>query len=88
MLYFLPRLNTFRWWGMCHITPNSSSPVVLFPVWLIFLCYLPGFYIHFNLGLSSVELLLLNKMADEVLNKDYVNNRPLRCGSSHLIREA
>lgn len=73
---------------MRHITANSSSPVVLFPVCLITLCYLPDSYSQFSLGLSSVELLLLNKMADEVLIKNYVNSRPSRYRSSHLIKEA
>lgn len=88
MLYFLPHLNAFREWGMLHVSPNSPSTLVLFPVWIVSLCYLPGSCRHLNLDVSSVGLWLLNKMEDEVLIKDYVNNRPSRYRSSHLIREA
>lgn len=94
VLYFFLSLNTFRLGlggggrGMLRITPYSSSPAVLFPVWLIPLCYLPVSCRHLSLGLPSMELLLLNKMVDKVLIKDYANNRPSQYRSSHLIREA
>lgn len=73
---------------MYHITPSSSSPVVLLQSGLyLYVAFLVPIT-HFRLGLSFVELLLLNKMADEVFIKDYVNNRSSSYRSSHLIRKA